>query len=76
MFNLSAVAGIDQLNEVKESIPLITKSVVYNEGSRYADFDSSTDNVAAWTIGGLVAGKLLAKTGFFAILAKFSYNFV
>lgn len=71
MFNLSAVSGINQLDEVKKSIPLITKSVTYKEGSRYSDFDSGTDNVAAWTIGGLVAGKLLAKTGFFAILAKF-----
>ena len=36
-----------------------------------ADFDSKIDNVAAWTIGGLVAGKVLAKAGFFAIILKF-----
>ena len=29
------------------------------------------DEVAAWTIGGLVAGKVLAKVGFLAIIAKF-----
>ncbi|MDZ4667164.1 MAG: DUF2167 domain-containing protein [bacterium] len=29
------------------------------------------DNVAAITIGGLVAGKVLAKVGFFAIMLKF-----
>jgi uncharacterized membrane-anchored protein len=44
---------------------------VFNEGSRYADFDSNIDEVAAWTIGGLVAGKILAKVGIFAVLAKF-----
>jgi len=38
---------------------------------KYEDFDSSVDEVAAWTIGGLVAGKVLAKVGFFAIFLKF-----
>lgn len=71
LFNLSAVAGIDQLGIVKKSIPSIITSVNFNEGARYEDFDSSTDSVAAWTIGGLVAGKVLAKTGFFALIAKF-----
>jgi uncharacterized membrane-anchored protein len=27
--------------------------------------------VAAWTVGGLVAGKVLAKVGVFALIAKF-----
>ncbi|MBJ2125509.1 MULTISPECIES: DUF2167 domain-containing protein [unclassified Flavobacterium] len=71
MYNISAVAGIDQLEEVKASIPGIIKSVEFNEGHKYLDFDADTDTVAAWTIGGLVAGKVLAKVGFFAILAKF-----
>lgn len=71
MYNISAVAGIDQLAEVKTSIPGIIKSVEFNDGNKYLDFDADTDTVAAWTIGGLVAGKVLAKVGFFAILAKF-----
>lgn len=71
MFNLSAVANMTELKEVKASIPNILNSVQFNEGNKYSDFDSSTDTVAAWTIGGLVAGKVLAKVGFFAIIAKF-----
>jgi len=71
MYNISAVAGVDQLEEVKASIPEIIKSVEFNDGNKYLDFDADTDTVAAWTIGGLVAGKVLAKVGFFAILAKF-----
>lgn len=71
MFNVSAVAAINQLNEVKTTIPSVINSIQFNEGSKYSDFDSSTDNVAAWTIGGLVAGKVLAKAGFFAVIAKF-----
>ncbi|AWK04968.1 DUF2167 domain-containing protein [Flavobacterium crocinum] len=71
MYNISAVAGVDQLEEVKASIPGIIKSVEFNDGHKYLDFDADTDTVAAWTIGGLVAGKVLAKVGFFAVLAKF-----
>ncbi|WP_289665841.1 DUF2167 domain-containing protein [Flavobacterium panacagri] len=71
MYNISAVAGVDQLAEVKASIPGIIKSVEFNDGHKYLDFDADTDTVAAWTIGGLVAGKVLAKVGFFAVLAKF-----
>lgn len=71
MFNVSAVANMTELAEVKASIPNIIKSVQFNDGNKYSDFDSSTDTVAAWTIGGLVAGKVLAKVGFFALIAKF-----
>ncbi len=71
MYNISAVAGMAQLNDVKKSIPLIINSVQYKAGFKYSDFDEDNDHVAEWTIGGLIAGKVLAKVGFFAILAKF-----
>ncbi|WP_051197551.1 DUF2167 domain-containing protein [Flavobacterium soli] len=71
VFILSAVAPIEQLQEVKANMNNVISSIQFNEGNTYFDFDSSTDSVAAWTIGGLVAGKVLAKVGFFAILAKF-----
>lgn len=50
----------------------IVNSVVYDKGYTYADFNPDKDHVAEWTIGGLIAGKVLAKAGFWAILAKFS----
>jgi uncharacterized membrane-anchored protein len=71
MFNISAVANMSELAEVKASIPNIVNSVQYENSYKYSDFDSSTDNIAAWTIGGLVAGKVLAKVGFFAIFLKY-----
>ncbi len=71
VYNLNAVASMNELPEVKESINKIIRCVEYTEGNKYSDFDSGTDNVAAWTIGGLVAGKVLAKVGFFAVLLKF-----
>lgn len=67
---LQAVAGMDQLDSVNRNIENVLSMVSFNEGHRYADFDSKTDNIAAWTIGGLVAGKILAKVGFFALILK------
>jgi uncharacterized membrane-anchored protein len=36
-----------------------------------SDYLPDVDDVATWTIGGLVAGKLLAKAGFFVLILKF-----
>jgi uncharacterized membrane-anchored protein len=71
VYILNAVAGMEDLEEVKTHINKIIQSVAYNEGNKYADFSPDVDQVAAWTIGGLVAGKILAKVGFFAIFLKF-----
>jgi uncharacterized membrane-anchored protein len=71
VFVINAVASMNELPEVKSSISHVISSVEYKEGHRYADFTPGVDQVAAWTIGGLVAGKILAKAGFFALLLKF-----
>jgi len=71
VLSLNAVAGIDQLEEVKKNIPEILKMAKFESGYTYAEFDSGIDDVAAWTIGGLVAGKILAKAGFFVVILKF-----
>lgn len=49
----------------------ILASIEFNDGHAYKDFDSSMDKVAAYGIGGLIAGKILAKAGFFALILKF-----
>ena len=43
----------------------------FNEGNTYADFDPDIDEIAAYGIGGLIAGKVLAKVGLLAGLLKF-----
>ncbi|GAA4324395.1 DUF2167 domain-containing protein [Flaviaesturariibacter amylovorans] len=68
---LQAVSGMSQIDSVNKQIPSIIAMAQFNQGERYADFDSKTDDIAAWTIGGLVAGKVLAKAGFFAVIMKF-----
>lgn len=67
---LNAVAGMTELDSVKENIPAVLSMAKFNPGYTYEEFDSSIDDVAAWTIGGLVAGKVLAKVGLFALLLK------
>uniref|UniRef100_UPI00404A24DE DUF2167 domain-containing protein n=1 Tax=Flavobacterium sp. TaxID=239 RepID=UPI00404A24DE len=71
VFILNAVATMNELPEVNANLAKVIASVHYKEGHKYADFNPDVDNVAAWTIGGLVAGKILAKAGFFVLLAKF-----
>lgn len=68
---LNAIASMPDLPLVKKDIHHVLNIVKFKDGFQYKDFDPSVDEVAAWTIGGLVAGKVLAKVGFFAIIAKF-----
>lgn len=67
---LNAVSPIGELPEVQKNIPPVLSSFTFADGSKYSDFDPDVDEVAAWTIGGLVAGKVLAKTGLLALLLK------
>jgi uncharacterized membrane-anchored protein len=73
---LNAIGSMDDLDVIKSNINPILANVNFTEGNRYEDFDESIDDIAAYGIGGLIAGGVLAKTGFFAkiglILAKFS----
>lgn len=71
IFVVNAVASMHELSEVKTNIDKVIGCVSFKEGHKYADFVPDVDNVAAWTIGGLVAGKILTKVGFFALLLKF-----
>lgn len=68
---LNAVGEPRQLSQIKASIPGLLGGVKFVKGQQYADFDAGIDEVAAYGIGGLVAGKVLAKVGFFALILKF-----
>lgn len=71
VLSFNAVGTVDQLPEVKPKINDIINATTYNKGEKYTDFDPKLDKVAAYTVGGLVAGKVLAKAGIIAIIAKF-----
>jgi uncharacterized membrane-anchored protein len=67
---LNAVSSMMELPDVQQNIAPVLASFNFDDGNRYADFNPDMDEVAAWTIGGLVAGKMLAKVGIFALLLK------
>ena len=71
VLSLNAVAGMDQMDDVKKNIPAILKMASFEKGHTYAEFNPDVDEVAAWTIGGLVAGKILVKAGVLAAIMKF-----
>lgn len=71
VLSMNAVGKMSSLNEIKPAINYLLSSVKFTPGNQYSDFDSSVDQVAAWSIGGLVAGKVLAKVGLWALFAKY-----
>ena len=71
VLSMNAVATMNELDMVKKDINKVLNIASFTEGNKYANYDSKIDKVAAWTIGGLVAGKILAKVGLFAFFAKF-----
>ncbi|RPD41626.1 DUF2167 domain-containing protein [Chitinophaga barathri] len=68
---MNAIGNMENLEAIRQNIPAILAATTFEKGDAYADFDPGVDEVAAWTIGGLVAGKVLAKAGLFALVLKF-----
>lgn len=69
--NLNVIGDMSVLPLVKNDVSNIIASAAFTEGNKYSDFNPDVDKVAAYGIGGLIAGKVLAKAGFFALLLKF-----
>jgi uncharacterized membrane-anchored protein len=72
---LNFIAGMDQLPQISTNLDNVLAMAEFNQGSRYADFDPELDDVAAYGIGALVAGKVLAKTGLLAAAFLFLKKF-
>lgn len=72
---MNFIASMEQLPEIENNLDTILAMSTFNEGNRYADFNPDIDEVAAYGLGALVAGKVIAKTGFLAaailLLKKF-----
>jgi uncharacterized membrane-anchored protein len=71
VLQLNFISEMQELPLVKAEIPTILPSVDFNSGYQYREFDPKLDKIAAVGIGGLIAGKVLAKTGILVVLAKF-----
>jgi uncharacterized membrane-anchored protein len=72
---LNFIAGMDQKPMIDKELNSVLTMAAFNPGYRYSDFNPKLDKVAAYGIGGLVAGTILSKTGMFAaallLLKKF-----
>jgi uncharacterized membrane-anchored protein len=63
ILGMTFIADTQQLSEINARRESVLAMAEFNPGKRYEDFDSSIDKVAAYGIGGLIAGTLAAKTG-------------
>lgn len=72
---LNFIAGMDQKSLIDSKLDQVLAIAEFDKGSSYTDFDPSIDKVAAYGLGALVAGKLLAKTGFFVVALLFLKKF-
>ena len=68
VLELNAIASMEQLPMIRESMKQVEAFSDFTEGNRYAQFNSSTDKLAAYGLAALVAGGIAAKTGLLAKL--------
>ncbi|MFW5447591.1 MAG: DUF2167 domain-containing protein [Methylophagaceae bacterium] len=77
---LNFIAGIDQKEIIDKELDTVLAMAEFDQGSTYSEFDPDIDKIAAYGIGALVAGKVLAKTGFLVaaiiFLKKFGIIFI
>lgn len=66
--SLNAVAGMNQLHQIEAEMQKVLALTEFDAGQRYTDFNATTDKVAAYGLGALVAGAIAAKAGLFAKL--------
>jgi uncharacterized membrane-anchored protein len=72
---LNFIAGMDQKPVIESNIDTVLALSEFDQGSRYSDFDPDIDKVAAYGLGALVAGKVIAKTGLLAAALIFLKKF-
>ncbi|MFZ6687544.1 DUF2167 domain-containing protein [Undibacterium sp. SXout11W] len=65
---LNAVAGMNQITEVKQQMQNVNAFSEFTPGNGYNDFNEKTDKVAEYGIAALVAGGIAAKLGLFGKL--------
>ena len=68
VLSLNAVASMEQLRTIEKDMQAVLSFVEFNDGNRYADYKPGVDKIAAYGIGALIAGKLVAKAGLFKLI--------
>lgn len=73
--SMNMVTDVKAVDALKPTAKMLLTSLNFNEGKRYADFNSSTDKVAEYGLAALVAGVAAKKLGLFALIAAFALKF-
>ena len=69
VLELNAVGSMAQLPAIRQGMTDVLQRVSFNPGSRYEDFQGSTDKLAGYGVAGLIAGGVVAqKVGLFALI--------
>jgi len=73
--SLNLITSAKDLEKYKPDAAKLLGALQYDDGKKYADFNSSTDKVAAYGLAALVAGVAVKKLGFFALALAFLAKF-
>ncbi len=73
--SMNLVTSYADLEKHRPEALQLLAAMQYNEGKKYADFNSSTDSVAAYGLAALVAGAAVKKLGLFAVILAFLAKF-
>lgn len=73
--SLNAISGMNELPQVQAGMQQLLPMTEFDSGARYADYDSSSDKVAAYGVAALIGGGLAAKTGLLAKLGLLAIKF-
>jgi uncharacterized membrane-anchored protein len=72
VLSINFVASMNDLSVMKKDVmPLVLAMPEFTSGFRYEEYVPGADKVAAYGIGGLIAGKVLSKVGLLAVALVF-----
>jgi uncharacterized membrane-anchored protein len=73
--SLNLITNAKDLDKYRPDAAKLLAALQYDDGKKYADFNSSTDKVAAYGLAALVGGVAVKKLGLFAIVLAFLAKF-
>ena len=73
--SLNLVTDLSRIEQYRPDAKQLLASLNFNDGKRYADFNSSTDKVAEYGLAALIGGIAAKKLGLFAMLGVFLLKF-
>jgi uncharacterized membrane-anchored protein len=73
--SMNLVTGMSSVEKEKPVAHQLLAALDYNDGKRYAQFDSATDHVAEFGLAALIGGVAAKKLGLFALIAAFLAKF-